>query len=140
MQFVVTLRAGRSTSTVHIEAKTLDNLLAFCKEVFNATVSEVKQVVYENNAAPLADDPKRNKQFIKIFCITKDKKFTQQYAFSYVKKDLTSKDFQRLFTEHITIANNAVHSVYNIAEKNIQPFILLYVLKAFIKKNNLISS
>lgn len=119
MQFVVTLRAGRSTSTVHIEAKTLDNLLAFCKEVFNATVSEVKQVVYENNAAPLADDPTRNKQFIKIFCITKDKKFTQQYAFSYVKKDLTSKDFQRLFTEHITIANNAVHSVYNIAEKNI---------------------
>lgn len=119
MQFVVTLRAGRSVSTIHLEAHDLNHLLTFCKAVFNATVSEVKQVVYENDVAAVADDPARNKQFIKIFCITKDKKFTQQYAFSYVKKELTAKDFNRLFKEHITIANSAVHSVYNISEKNV---------------------
>lgn len=111
-KYRIQLKQGSKTIVEHIEAKSLESVLAFYQTFSTAKVSEVLKVEYEDSTMQPIDDMGYF-PLGKFMALNKSSKKSRQFIIHNIKKTKSSDDIAAGIKQHFEIDGLSIDSCYS---------------------------
>jgi hypothetical protein len=110
-KYRIQLKQGSRTITNHIEAKSVNDVLALFQTLSTMQVSEILEIKYTDETLPPVDDMLYF-PFVKIFANNEASRKSQQFLLHNIKLTKNSVDIDQALRQHCEIDTLAINSTH----------------------------